>query len=122
MLLNLAENNNLLVLMDTHLSHLLKESRMGGGEGLKGMHQGVKLRSQYGNGRLKCSWPDWWNIRSSRWSSKSSLKCGHWWCYHGRGSKMCRIARQLIPFVESESLSTKAAALESRFSRKAQIL
>ena len=39
MLLNLVENSNLLVLMGTHLSHLLEESRMGGGECLKGMHR-----------------------------------------------------------------------------------
>ena len=39
MLLNLAENSSLLVLMGTHLNHLLKKSRMGGGECLKGMHR-----------------------------------------------------------------------------------
>ena len=43
MLLNLAENSSLLVLMGTHLSHLLEESRMGGGECLKGMHKGMEL-------------------------------------------------------------------------------
>ena len=43
MLLNLAENSSLLVLMGTHLSHLLKKSRMGSGECLKGMHYGAKL-------------------------------------------------------------------------------
>ena len=39
MLLNLAKNSSLLVLMSMHLSHLLIESRMGGGECLKGMHR-----------------------------------------------------------------------------------
>ena len=39
MLLNLAKNSSLLVLMGTHLNYLLKESRMGGGECLKGMHR-----------------------------------------------------------------------------------
>ena len=74
--------------------------------------------------------------KSSRQSRRSSLKCGHWWCgicreltmlwlwrhwwcYDGRGSRMCRIAYQLIPFVESELLSTKAATLEPKLSRKA---
>ena len=35
---------------------------------------------------------------------------------------MCRIARQLIPFVKSESLLKKVVALEPRLNRKAQIL
>ena len=35
---------------------------------------------------------------------------------------MCRIACLLIPFVMSESLLTKVAALEPRLNRKAQIL
>ena len=35
---------------------------------------------------------------------------------------MCRIAHQLIPFIESASLSTKTVALEPRLNRKAQIL
>ena len=58
MLLNLAENSSLLVLMSIHLSHLLEESRMGGGECLKGMHHGAKLRRRYGDGRLRCSGRD----------------------------------------------------------------
>ena len=55
MLLNLAENSSLLVLMSTHLSHLLEESIMSGGECLKGMHQDAKLQSRYGDGQLECS-------------------------------------------------------------------
>ena len=139
MLLNLVENSSLMVLMGTYLNHLLEESRIGGGECLKGMHKGAKLQSQYGNGRLGCSRHNWWNRRSRRRSSRSSLGCGYWWCslcreltmlwlwrhwlcYDGRGSRMCRIACQLISFIESELLSTKAAALEPRLSRKAHVL
>ena len=139
MLLNLAENSSLLVLMSTHLSSLLENNRMGSGECLKGMHKGTKLRSRYGDRGLRCSRCDWWNSRSHRRGNRSSLRCGHlwcslcrelvmlwlwrhWWCYHGRDSWRCRVARQLIPFVKSESLSTKVTALEPRLSRKAQIL
>ena len=139
MLLDLVKYSSLLVLLGTHLSHLLEDSRMGGGECLKGTHKGAKLQSRDGDGRLRCSGCDWWNRRSHRESSKSSLRRGHWWCslcqglallwlwghwrcYHGRGSWRSRIARQLIPFVESESLSTNAATLESRLNRKAYIL
>ena len=42
-LLNLAEHSSLLVLMGTHLIHLLKESGMCGGKCLKSMHTGAKL-------------------------------------------------------------------------------
>ena len=58
-LLNLAKYSSLLVLMCTHFSHLLEESRMCGGQCLKGMHKGAKFRSQYGDGRLEGSKSDW---------------------------------------------------------------
>ena len=59
MLLNLAEYSSLLVLMGTHLSHFLEESSMCGGECLKGMHKGAKLRSRDGDGILKCKRTNW---------------------------------------------------------------
>ena len=80
MLLNLAENSSLLVLMGTHLNHLLEETIMGGGECLKGMHNSAELPSRYGDGRLECSRGDWWNRMSHRGSSRSSLRCAHCWC------------------------------------------
>ena len=76
MLLNLAEYSSLLVLMGTHLSHLLEESSMYGGECLKDIHKGAKLRSRYGDGRLGCSRCDWWNSRSRRRSTRVASGVG----------------------------------------------
>ena len=79
MVLNLAENSSLLVLMGMHLSHLLEESDVCGGQCLKDMYKAAKLRSRDGDGRLGCSRSNWWNRRSHKRSSISSLRYGHWW-------------------------------------------
>ena len=55
MLLDLAKYSSLLVLLGTHLSHLLEESGMCGGQCLEGSYKAVKFRSKDGDGRLGCS-------------------------------------------------------------------
>ena len=86
MLPNLGEYSSLLVLMVMHLSHLLEDSRIGGGECLKGMHKGAKLRSRDGDGKLRCSRCDWWNRRIHRESSRSSLSVGTGGAASAKGS------------------------------------
>ena len=49
---------------------------MCGGKCLQSSYKAVKLRSRDGDGRLGCSRSNWWNSRSHRGSSRSSLRHG----------------------------------------------
>ena len=49
---------------------------MCGGQCLKGMYKAAKLGSRDGDGRLGCNRSNWWNSRSHRGSSRSSLRHG----------------------------------------------